>query len=389
MSQLLDSAPREPALPPPDASWERDVGGIRVIFGAGRLSEAGALAARLGGRALLVTDPGLVASGHAAAALAALDAAGVEVETFAGVSPNPTTRDVEAGVAAARRRPVELIVALGGGSAMDCAKGINFLLTNGGRMEDYRGFGKAARPLLPALGIPSTAGTGSDAQSYALISQATTHRKMACGDPQARFRTVILDPELLTTVPPRVAAAAAMDALSHALESHVTSARTPASAARSLAAFRLLEPALAAAAEPAVASPADRGRLLLGAHLAGAAIEASMLGATHAAANPLTARFGVPHGEAVGLLLPAVIRYNAPAAEALYRELWPAGGAALAAWVERLRRELGLPARLAELGVAPAQLPALAAEASAEWTGRYNPRPVDRRACEELYASAL
>ncbi|MCZ6727800.1 MAG: iron-containing alcohol dehydrogenase, partial [Acidobacteria bacterium] len=188
---------------------------MRVAFGAGRLAELGELAAEIGGRrALLVTDPGLVAAGHAASACAALRIAGLEVELFDAVSPNPTTREVEAGTEIAAERSIDLIVALGGGSAMDCAKGINFLLTNGGRMEDYWGFGKATKRMLPSIGVPTTAGTGSDAQSYALISQAETHRKLAGGDPTARDRVVILDPALLATIPRRVAAATGRDALS-------------------------------------------------------------------------------------------------------------------------------------------------------------------------------
>ncbi len=390
MSETLDTPLVDATTPAPDSSWEREIGGIRVVFGAHRLAEIGTLASALGGRRiLLVTDPGLVASGHVAIAQDSLVASGLEVELFDGVSPNPTTEEVSAGTVAARGRSIDVIAGLGGGSAMDCAKGINFLLTNGGRIEDYWGFGKAALPMLPSLGIPTTAGTGSDAQSYALISQATSRRKMACGDPKARFQTVLLDPDLLTTVPRRVAASAGMDALSHALESHVTSARTSTSAPRSRRAFELLEPSLEAVARPDTSTPEERGKALLGAHLAGAAIEASMLGATHAAANPLTARFGVPHGEAIAVMLPAVIRLNAPTAEALYAEVWPGGGESLAARVEEIRAAMDLPSSLREFDIAAGDLPALAASASEERTGRFNPRPVDRQTFEELYASAL
>ncbi len=155
MSETLDTPTARATLPAHETSWEREIGGIHVVFGAGRLAELGALCSALGGREiLLVTDPGLVASGHVAAALAALGEAAIEVDVFDGVSPNPTTDEVQAGTEAVRGKSIQLIVALGGGSAMDCAKGINFLLTNGGRMEDYWGFGKAARPMLPAIGDP-------------------------------------------------------------------------------------------------------------------------------------------------------------------------------------------------------------------------------------------
>src|SRR5205823_13927490 len=138
---------------------------------------------------------------------------------------NPTNRHVEGGVAFARPLGVDLIVSVGGGSAMDCAKGINFLLTNGGRMADYRGFGKATKPMLPSIGIPTTAGTGSEAQSYALIADEQTHMKMACGDRKAAFQVAILDPEVTVSQPPAVTAITGIDALSPALASYVRTRR--------------------------------------------------------------------------------------------------------------------------------------------------------------------
>lgn len=390
MPEELHTGTDELPAPELDGAWQREIGGIRVLFGAGRLRELGRRAAELTGqRVLLVTDPGLVACGHAAVAADSLRQAGLEVHLFDAVSPNPTTLEVDAGTKFATGKSIEMIVAVGGGSAMDCAKGINFLLTNGGQMEDYWGFGKASRELLPAIGVPTTAGTGSDAQSYALISHATTHRKMACGDLKARFRIVILDPELLATVPRQVAATAGMDALSHSLESYVTTARSPASVPQSRLAFQLLEPAIESVANATdEGSPDARRSALLGAHLAGAGIESSMLGAAHAAANPLTSRHGVAHGAAIGLMLPAVIRFNAVTEEALYRELWPAGSEALAKRVEQIRHNLGLPATLAAVGIGSDDIADLATRASDERTGRFNPRPLATADFEEMYASS-
>ena len=139
----------------------------------------------------------------------------------------------------ARQEQIDFLVGLGGGSSMDTAKGCNFLLTNGGRMEDYWGVGKATRPMLPLIAIPTTAGTGSECQSFALITHPQTHVKMACGDPKAAARVAILDPELTLTQPPAVAAATGMDALSHALETAVTRRRNPISQMLSREAFRL------------------------------------------------------------------------------------------------------------------------------------------------------
>ena len=169
----------------------------RVIFAPGALDELGAAVRALGGgRALLVTDPGLEHAGHPQRAEKVMRAAGVEVFVFDGVKENPTEREVAAGVVFARTHHIDCIVAVGGGSSMDCAKGINFILTNGGRMIDYKGHGRATRPMLPSVGVPTTAGTGSEAQSYALITDEKTHLKMACGDKKAAFRVSILDPEL-------------------------------------------------------------------------------------------------------------------------------------------------------------------------------------------------
>ena len=163
--------------------------------------------------------------------------------TFDGVKENPTERR---GRGRGRVRDgthrIDCIVAVGGGSSMDCAKGINFLLTNGGRMADYKGFGKATKPMLPSVGVPTTAGTGSEAQSYALITDEQTHLKMACGDKKAAFRVAILDPEVTLSQPQAVTAVTGIDAVAHAIESFVCTKRNPVSPMFALAAFRHLEP---------------------------------------------------------------------------------------------------------------------------------------------------
>ena len=164
----------------------------------------------------------------------------METELFDGVAENPTTANVEAGLAIARRHSPELIVGLGGGSSMDCAKGINFLYSNGGQMQDYWGVGKAMRPMLPMIAVPTTAGTGSETQSFALISDAETHVKMACGDKKASFRVALLDPELTVSQPPRVTALTGIDAMAHAFETYVTKRRNPMSLAFSREAWLLL-----------------------------------------------------------------------------------------------------------------------------------------------------
>jgi alcohol dehydrogenase len=282
----------------------------RLVFGVQALDRLAELVRELGGRrVLLVTDPGICAAGHAERARALLDQGGFHVSLFRHVAENPTTDCVEACLQEAQRFSAEVLVALGGGSSMDTAKGCNFLLTNGGQMKDYWGVGKASKPMLPLVAIPTTAGTGSECQSAALIADAKTHQKMACLDPKAAARIAILDPALTLSQPRKVTACTGIDAIAHAVETAVTRRRNGYSLMCSMEAFKLGLPALMRVLK----NPDDleaRGRMLLGAAFAGTAIENSMLGAAHSAANPLTAHFGLVHGQAVGMMLPHVVQFN-------------------------------------------------------------------------------
>jgi alcohol dehydrogenase len=369
----------------------------RVVFGDGAFDRLGELARELScTRALIVADPGIVATGHVQRAADALGAAGIAAHIFHDFDANPDSAMVETGRAYAASSGVDAIIALGGGSSLDCAKGINFVLTNGGTMRDYRGFGKATRPMLPSIGIPTTAGTGSEAQSYALISDSETHAKMACGDHKAAFRVAILDPALTVTQPRAVTAVAGYDAISHAVESFVTARRTEISDLFARDAWRRLERFY----ERVLTAPDDvkgRGAMLWGAHQAGIAIEQSMLGAAHACANPLTARYGTTHGVAIAVMLPHVVRWNAAVVGGRYAELLgasgrhggPDAGDRLAERLEALRQAGQLPASLRELGVPREDLAALAADAATQWTGTCNPRPFDAPAAQALYERAF
>jgi alcohol dehydrogenase len=319
-----------------------------------------------------------------------LDQAGVVTVLFDKARENPTTADVDACLAAARHAGIDGFIGLGGGSSMDTAKGCNFLLTNGGRMQDYRGVGKAARPMLPLIAIPTTAGTGSECQSFALIADVETHQKMACGDAKAAARIAILDPALTLSQPPRVTACTGIDALSHALETAVTKKRNALSLAYSREALRLCGTSLPLVLQQGGDLTARAG-MLLGAALGGLAIENSMLGAAHAAANPLTAHFRLVHGQAVGLMLPAVIRFNAADSETarLYDELGETKAAGLAAKVEWLLNLAGIPRSLADCSVTPSSIPLLAAEAARQWTAGFNPRPVGEQDFIQLFEAAF
>jgi alcohol dehydrogenase len=376
----------------------------RMVFGRGVAAQAGRLGRELGGSSvLLVTDSGIRSAGHLERVDAQLRKEGLAVHVYDRVSRNPTTEDVDRCVEFAREARVDLIIGLGGGSSMDCAKGANFLLTNGGRMQDYKGVGRATKPMLPMIAIPTTSGTGSEAQSFAVIADAETHVKMACGDPKAACRIALLDPELTLTMPRAVTAATGIDALTHALESYVTTKRNAISQMFSRKAWSLLSGAFPVVLRDP-ASVDARGKMQLGAFLAGAAIENSMLGAAHAAANPLTARYETIHGIAVGVLLPHVIRWNAESVGNLYLDLidtarWTAAERTPIAAAERLATGFQELLRLADLPVSLTQaveseltdsdISDLAAEAVQQWTGTFNPRPMDQPSFEQLYRNAL
>ena len=368
----------------------------RVVFGAGVIEQLGELARELNfRRTLLVADHGLLASGHVDEAVGPLEKAGIEVIRFHDFEVNPDSRMVENGTAFVAPLNIDSIIGLGGGSSMDCAKGINFLLTNGGRMSDYRGYGKATQPMLPMIAIPTTAGTGSEGQSYALISDAETHAKMACGDPKAAFRVALLDPALTVSQPRTITATSGFDAIAHAVETYVTTRRNPLSELFSREAWRLLEPNY----ERVLSQPDDleaRGAMQLGAYYAGVAIENSMLGATHACANPLTARYGTAHGEAIAMLLPTVVRWNESIAGDDYARLLSWSSVAgrnnhqsptkeLARRLEELAEAGGLRGNLRAAGVKETELPELAADAAEQWTGTFNPRPFDKQGAIEVY----
>jgi alcohol dehydrogenase len=349
----------------------------RIVSGPRAFAELETLARELGfKRTLLVCDEGLVKAGYAESASAMLQ----QAFPFHAFGPNPDTDMVEAGRRFAEPLRIDSIVGLGGGSSMDCAKAINFLLTNGGTMKDYWGHGKASKPMLPAIGIPTTTGTGSEAQSYALISDSETHVKMACGDAKAAYRVAILDPELAISQPAPVRATAGYDAISHAVESFVTTKRNAVSTMFAREAWRLLEGAY----ETALSEPENveaLSAMQIGAHFAGVAIENSMLGATHACANPLTAHYGITHGVAIGLLLKHVVRWNN---HPLYKELHPQ----LAVRLDELARAAGLPLSLAEMQIPHQDIEMLASDAAAQWTGNFNPRPFDANGAKEIYECA-
>ncbi len=360
----------------------------RVDFGSGAVSSLADHVKSLGGsKVLLVTDAGIAEAGHMEWVMMILINAGIDVLTYTDVRENPTTEDVSSCVDKAQGQSIDLIVGLGGGSSLDTAKGCNFILTNGGEMKDYWGSGKADNEMLPFIAIPTTAGTGSECQSYAIIADSETHIKMACGDKKAAARIAILDPELTVTQPSKVTSHTGIDALSHAIETCVTTKRNDVSYQYSKLAFNLLNESF----ESVLKDPKDieaRSKMILGAAYAGTAIESSMLGAAHAAANPLTAQFGIIHGAAVGMMLPHVIRYNSEDSgiKNIYTDLYDGD---LSNRVNDLLDIAGISSELSSYGVDRGNFLTLSKDASSQWTGTFNPRTVGVDEFADLYESAF
>lgn len=375
---------------PPTSTTDR----TQMVRGEGAIAQLGKLTRSLGcKKALLVTDPGIVAAGHVETALQSLKKFNIEVHVFDGARENPTTANVDQGLSVATEFQPDLLIGLGGGSSMDCAKGINFLLSCGGKMQDYWGVGKATGPMLPLIAIPTTAGTGSEMQSFALISDKDTHIKMACGDKRAAAKIAILDPLLTLTQPHSVTVLTGVDAISHAVETCVTTKRNEISVEFSCKAWK----ALAMNFSKVLTHPDSvkaRSKMQLGAAQSGIAIENSMLGAAHALANPLTAEYGIAHGQAVGVMLPHVVRYNAvkcePDYQMLMKEIGETGGSdELAELLARFCDEGGLKLRLRDLGVQDEKLSTLSDAAAVQWTGTFNPVSVDAPALLSIYENAF
>lgn len=354
----------------------------RIIFGSGEFSRLGEIARELGGtRCLLVADQGMVNARYAQEAVRSLKARRMEVFAFHDFVTNPTAANAEAGAHYASTFNVDLIVGLGGGSSLDCAKAINLLITSGGKISDYWGYGKAKQPLHPMLAIPTTAGPGAESQTHATLVDETTNTRRSVGDSRMIYRTAILDPKLTLTQPAAVTAAAGFDAIAHAIETLISTRRNPVSECFSREAWRLLD----ANFERVLKEPEDenaRGNMLIGAHLAGLAAENAMLGAAHACAEPLTVNYGIPHGAALSLVLARVIEWSE---EFLPQDV---ADAKIPSRLRDLARRSGLPLSLKDAKVPEGALPRLADEAATQWTGKFSPRKFDAEAAHEIYRAA-
>jgi alcohol dehydrogenase len=347
----------------------------QVEFGAGiihRLPDA--IAAVGHRRAFVVTDRGLRVAGVLDRVLHVLTDAGLEHEVFDGVLPNPSTATVDEGAARARGFGPAAIVALGGGSAMDAAKGIALLAVNPGTAEEFDYRDEPASPGLPIVAVPTTAGTGAETNGFGVIEDTTRRRKVYIGHETVRPRIAMLDPELTIGVPAPVTAATGIDALVHGVESLSSRGRNPISVGYAMQAVRMVSAWLPAAVEDGTDLEA-RSQLILGAHLAGQALTISGLGLVHGIGHALTAHTGTPHGVALAAVLRQVMEFNSDVARAGYLSVADAMGVADAiVAVDELVERVGVRKPLRDLGCLRNMLPDIAAAAVADAVTSNSPR---------------
>ncbi|MCK2088205.1 L-threonine dehydrogenase [Thauera aromatica] len=371
------------------------------LMGAGCLAEAVSAIRGYGFRhALIVTDAGLARAGVAAKVAGLLAAHDIQATVFDGAQPNPTVANVDAGLALLRAKGCDCVISLGGGSPHDCAKGIALVAANGGRIGDYEGVDKSARPQLPLIAINTTAGTASEMTRFCIITDEARHIKMAIVDRNVTPILSVNDPSLMLAKPAALTAATGMDALTHAVEAYVSTAATPITDACALKAVALI----AANLRRAVADGQDleaREQMAYAQFLAGMAFNNASLGYVHAMAHQLGGFYDLPHGVCNAVLLPHVEAFNAPVAAARLAEVARAMGAELGgldeaagaerclAEIRKLAADVGIPAGLAQLGVKAGDIPTLAANALKDACGLTNPRPADQVEIEAIFRGAL
>jgi alcohol dehydrogenase class IV len=371
------------------------------IFGPGSRLLAARYVRKLGGRrVLLVSDPGVAAAGWAGEMESHLAGAGLEVTGFLEVSPNPRDAEVMAGAARFRDSASDLIVAVGGGSAMDCAKGIGIVAANGGFIVDYRGVDQVPAPMPPLVCVPTTAGSSADVSQFAIINHVAERVKVAIISKAVVPDVALIDPATLVTLDPYLTACTGLDALVHGVEAYVSNAHGPVTDLHALEAVRLVREYLLASC----GAPRDldlRARVMLASLHAGLAFSNASLGCVHAMAHSLGGFLDLPHGECNALLLAPVLDFNFGAAPERCRRVAAALGcdlaglgdrearARLAEQVRGLVRACGIEPGLGRRGVRSADLPGLAARAMDDPCNATNPRPPGQEDLRTLYAEAM
>jgi len=357
-----------------------------IEYGPGNLAKLPGFVRQLGGkRVLVVGDPGVKAAGIVERVLSTLNAADIDAVAFTEVESDPAVQSVTDGIAMARDKSCDLIVGVGGGSALDTAKAIGLMLGNAGTIRDYVGIGKVPHAGAPVIAIPTTSGTGSELTIWSVLSDTDADIKISIGSVYNCPRIGLLDPELTKSLPAKFTAATGMDALTHAIESCVNKASQPITEALAYQAIALIGKSLRQATHYGADIDA-RGDMLLASAMAGIAFNATRLGLVHAFALPLGNKFGIAHGLVNAIMLPAVMAYNASSNPEAYARVaallgedvtgLPNGEAAshAALAVQNLRRDIGITQTLADFGVTEDRFDEIIGEAMQSGNVAVNPR---------------
>jgi alcohol dehydrogenase class IV len=372
-----------------------------IVYGPGALQLAGRHAGNLGAsKVLIVTDPGVQQAGWAAKVEASLRAEGVSYAVFTGVTPNPKDYEVMAGAEYYRRNDCDLILAVGGGSPMDCAKGIGAVVGNDRNIVTFEGVNEVPGPGPPLIFIPTTAGSSADVSQFAIITDTTRSVKIAIISKMVLPDIAIVDPETTVTMSPDLTAATGMDALCHAFEAYVSTAGFMLTDMAALEAVRLISANL----EGAYQEPGNiffRDNMMMASMMAGLAFSSASLGLVHAMAHSLGGALDLAHGQCNAMLLEEVVRFNYPAAADKYRRLADAMGIAaqgdnptlaetnLVTGIAALRQAVGITQRLADLGVRESDLARLAQYASQDPCLSTNPREASPVQIESIFREIL
>lgn len=401
-----------PAMPLPHPGHLHDSGGRapgrvlkfhapEIVFGVDSMVEAAHAALRLGAlRPLLVTDAGLIAAGWVDEMLGHLREQGVEARVWSGLTPNPKDHEIAAGYEVYRSNGCDVLVAVGGGSVIDAAKGVAILAANGGNILDYEGVDRAMMPIPPLVVVPSTSGTGADVSQFCIVTDTTRNTKITILGRSLVPDITVIDPRLLTTMPEWLNAATGLDALTHGIEAFVSLGHNQLTDHHALRAVQMVTENLVCTID----RPTDMSARILMAQAAleaGLAFTNAILGAAHAMSHQVGGLLDLPHGVINGVLLPHVIRFNAEDDPQPYRVIAahlgivdpraPAAEAALALAdrIERLAVRVGVPRGLAQLGVTDGDLPRLATAALQDACMTTNPRQADERQIQALFRAAM
>lgn len=372
-------------------------------FGPGARKELPGVVSRLGfKKALVVTDKGLMQFGVAKMVLDVMDAAGIAYDIFDDVKPNPTVTNVKNGIEACKRANADFIVAIGGGSSIDTAKGIGIVVNNPEFSDiiSLEGVADTKKKSLPIIALPTTAGTAAETTINYVIIDESRQAKMVCVDPNDIPCVAIIDAELMYSLPKSLTAATGMDAMTHAIEGLITKAAWELSDMFEVKAIEMIYKYLPiAVAEPT--NPVGRDGMAVAQYVAGMAFSNVGLGVDHGMAHPLSALFDVPHGVACAMLLPTVMRFNMPASKEKYVDIAKAcsvyentmsideAAEAACRAIEDLSARVGTNKRLTDLGITEADIPSLADQAIVDVCTPGNPRPVTRDDIVSIYRQIL